>query len=168
MDATATDMHIIIKPMETEAEIKGKAYVHWQAWHEAYPSLVSPDFLAKLTLTRCEEMAHHWTDGILVAKDGERVVGFVGYGDRGDDAEGVGEIFALYVLSEYYGQGVGRALMEAALAHLRGYVYVCLWVLKKNARAVRFYEKCGFRPSGEEMYSERVEAYEIRMIRQGD
>ncbi len=25
----------IIKPMETDEEIRGKAYVHWKAWQEA-------------------------------------------------------------------------------------------------------------------------------------
>ena len=60
-------MDIIIKKMEIEDEIMGKAYVHWKAWHEAYPGLVSQDYLDRLTLERCEEMARRWTDGILVA-----------------------------------------------------------------------------------------------------
>ena len=29
-----------IKPLETEEEIKGKAFVHWQAWKEAYPESI--------------------------------------------------------------------------------------------------------------------------------
>jgi hypothetical protein len=40
--------------METEDEIKGKAYVHWRAWHEAYPDLVSQEYLNQLTLEKCE------------------------------------------------------------------------------------------------------------------
>jgi len=157
-------MDIVIKKMETDREIQGKAYVHWKAWHEAYPGLVSADYLDKLTLARCEEMARRWTDGILVAKDGDRVVGFVGCGDRGDEAPGVGEVFALYVLRQYYGTGLGRRLMEAALEQLHGYEEICLWVLKENARAIRFYRKCGFRPDGTETFSERIAAAEIRMI----
>ena len=27
-------MNIVIKKMETDAEIKGKAYVHWKSWQE--------------------------------------------------------------------------------------------------------------------------------------
>ena len=30
-------MGIIIKRMETDEEIKGKAFVQWKTWHEAYP-----------------------------------------------------------------------------------------------------------------------------------
>lgn len=157
-------MNVEIKKMETDEEIRGKAYVHWKTWHEAYPGLVSADYLDKLTRERCEEMAFRWRDGLLIAKDGERVVGFVGLGDRGDEAPGVGEIFALYVLPDYYGTGVARKLMEAALARLRRYGEICLWVLKANGRAIRFYEKCGFRPNGEELFSTRVDAAEIKMV----
>lgn len=157
-------MGITIKKMETEDEIKGKAYVHWKAWHEAYPGIVSQDYLDRLTLEKCEAIAHKWRDGIFVAKDQERIVGFVGCGDRGDEAPGVGEVFSIYVLSEYYGKGVGQALMEAALKQLKGYAEICLWVLKVNKRAIRFYEKFGFRPDGTEMVSSACKALEIRMV----
>ncbi len=156
-------MGIIIKKMETDSEIKGKAYVHWRAWHEAYPNLVNRDFLDRFSLEKAEEMAFRWTDGLIVAKDGDRVVGFVGYGDRGEEAPETGEIFALYVLSGYYGTGVGKQLMDAGLEQLKGYPQICLWVLKENKRAIRFYEKCGFRPDGREMFSQTVKAPEIRM-----
>ena len=156
-------MGITIKKMETDGEIRGKARVHWRAWHEAYAGLVDPAYLDKLTLERCEKMAFSWTDNTFVAKDGETVVGFVCWGDRGEEAPGVGEIFALYVSSEYYGTGLGRRLMEAGLAQLEGYPEVCLWVLKENGRAIRFYEKCGFRPDGTEEFHPTISADEIRM-----
>ena len=156
-------MSITIKKMETDEEIRGKAFVHWNAWHEAYAELVSRDYLDRLTLERCEKMAFSWTDNTLVAKDGEKVVGFVSWGDRGEEAPGIGEIFAMYVLSAYYGTGIGRRLMEAGLAQLEGYPEVCLWVLKENGRAIRFYEKCGFRPDGTEEFHPTISADEIRM-----
>ena len=151
--------------METDDEIRGKAYVHWKAWHEAYPGLVSDEYLDKLTLEKCEKMAYSWTDNLIVAKDNGRVIGFVGFGDRGDEAPGIGEIFAMYVLSEYYGTGVAQKLMEAGLRQLEGYPKVCLWVLRENKRAIRFYEKCGFSPDGEEMISPNLGVSEIRMVR---
>ncbi len=156
-------MDITIKKIETDDEIRGKAFVHWRAWHEAYPGLVSQAYLDRLTLEKCENMAFRWPDQLIVAKDGKRVVGFVGYGDRGEEAPEIGEIFALYVLSDYYGTGVAQRLMAAGLAQLKAYPQVCLWVLKENRRAIRFYEKCGFRADGEEMVSAAVDAEEIRM-----
>ncbi|MBR3259041.1 MAG: GNAT family N-acetyltransferase, partial [Eggerthellaceae bacterium] len=45
--------------------------------------------------------------------------------------------------------GVGRTLMEAALARLDN-AQVAVWVLAGNSRAIRFYEKCGFTLDGAE------------------
>ncbi len=157
-------MNIELKKMETDDEIKGKAFVHWKAWHVAYPGLVSQRYLDAMTLEKCEKMAYSWLDNLIVAKEKGRVIGFVGYGDRGDEAPDIGEIFALYVLSEYYGKGVAQQLMKAGLQHLANYPQICLWVLKENKRAIRFYEKCGFVPTGEEMISPNIEAAEIRMV----
>ena len=66
-------MGIELKQLETEEEIRGKAFVHWRCWHEAYPGLVSAAYLDALTLEKCETVASRWTDGILIAKDGGRV-----------------------------------------------------------------------------------------------
>ena len=83
-------MNIIIKRMETDEEIKGKAFVHWKAWHEAYPDLVSQEYLDNLTYEKCESMAFSWRDNLIVAMDGNTVIGFVGYGDRGEESPNAG------------------------------------------------------------------------------
>lgn len=158
-------MGIEIKKMETDSEIRGKAFVHWQSWQEAYPGLVRQEYLDALTLEKCEQIAFNWPDQLLVAKDGDRVVGFAGYGHRDEDPADVGEVFALYVLKEYYGKDVGRRLMNAALEQLEGrYPEICLWTLKENKRAIRFYQKCGFYPDGKEKENRNIEATEIRMV----
>jgi len=95
--------------------------------------------------------------------DGNTVIGFVGYGNRGEDSPNVGEIFALYILSDYYGTGVGLKLMQAGLKELSSYPEVHLWVLKGNKRAIRFYEKYGFVPTGKELVSSIINATEIEM-----
>lgn len=71
---------IVIKKMESEDEINGRGYVHYKSWHEAHPGLVDPGYLERHTLEKCVAIAHRWPDNILVAKDGEKVIGFVGYG----------------------------------------------------------------------------------------
>ena len=156
-------MPIQIKEMETDEEIRGKAFVHWKSWQETYPGMMDEAYLASRTLEKCEEQAFRWRDNILVAKDGQDVVGFIGYGAAGEALPETGEVFALYVLGAYCGQGVGTALMDAALARLAGYPRVWLWVLKENKRAIRFYEKSGFRPDGAEKFGETVGAAGIRM-----
>lgn len=144
-------MSIAIKKMESDDEIKGKAYVHWKSWQEAYPGIVDQRYLDALTLDKCEKRAYQWPDNIIIAKDGESVVGFVGYGKyRNDDLKNAGEVFAIYILSEYYGKGVGYRLMNAALSQLAEYPRIAVWVLKNNNRAIRFYERCGYRFDGKE------------------
>lgn len=39
-----------------------------------------------MTEEKCKAIAHKWTDNILVAKDGDKVIGFVGYGKYRDDS----------------------------------------------------------------------------------
>ena len=154
---------IVIKEMESDDEIKGKAYVHFKSWHEAYKGIVSDEYLEKMTAEKCEALSYKWRDRVITAKDNGRVVGFVGYGES-SELQGYGEIFALYVLSEYYGTGVGQMLLDAAFEKLAEYPHKCLWVLKENKRARRFYEKNGFYPDGAEKFSPMIAAVGIRMI----
>lgn len=140
---------IIIKPMETDSEIEGKAYVHYQSWQESYRGLIDPAYLAGMTLERCTQTAYQWRENILVAKDGERVVGFAGYGKAQDCGEGIGEVFAIYVLSQYYGKQVGYRLMKAAIGMLPDCKEIVVWVLEGNERAIGFYRRFGFCFDGE-------------------
>ena len=107
-------------------------------------------------------------DGILtlIAVDGERVVGFADCGRcRDDDLPSAGEVYALYVLKEYCGRGVGTSLMRSALEALRDYRQIAVWVLRKNGRAIRFYEGFGYRFDGREQILQLGTAVaEARMI----
>ena len=142
-------MEIEIKQMKSDDEIRGKAYVHWKSWQDAYSGLVDRSYLDKLTIEKCTDIAFRWPDNILVAKEKGAVIGFVGYGVCGDDAlPETGEVFAIYVLKEYYGKKVGHALMQAALKKLSEYKRIAVWVLEGNRRAIKFYEKFGFRFDG--------------------
>lgn len=140
-----------IKKMETENEINGKAYVHYKSWHENYLDLVDEGYMETITLEKCTAIAHRWPDNILVAKDGDRVIGFVAYGAYRDSTQPEqGEIYAIYVLAAYHGQMVGYTLMNAALEELSDYKKIAVWVLKGNKKAIQFYERYGFHFDGTE------------------
>jgi ribosomal protein S18 acetylase RimI-like enzyme len=68
-------------------------------------------------------------------------------------------VVGMYVAPEAAGQGVGRALMEALLAHARdaGIQSLVLTVTDGNPAATRLYERAGFRSFGVEPDAIRVE-----------
>ena len=139
----------LIKEMESEEEVHGKAYVHYKSWHETYTGLVDTEYMSGITLEKCIKVAHKWRENILVAKDGDKIIGFVGYGAYRDATlPEHGEVYAIYVLEEYHGLKVGYALMNAAIEKLTDYKKIAVWVLKDNNKAIRFYERYGFRYDG--------------------
>jgi GNAT superfamily N-acetyltransferase len=88
---------------------------------------------------------------ILVAEIDERLVGVAGAGPARDlDPAATGELYALYVHPDVWGNGYGFALHEAAVRHLaaKGFGSAVLWVLDGNRRARRFYERRGWRTDG--------------------
>lgn len=56
------------------------------------------------------------------------------------------EIERIYVLKDFYGQGIGLKLLEKAIAIAREKHLKSIWlgVWERNHRALRFYEKNGF------------------------
>lgn len=160
-------MSITIKKMETEQEKRGKAYVQWKSWQETYTGLVDQRFLDELTLEKCEEITSAYPAGVLVAIDGERVVGFIGIGPcRHADLSGAGEVYAIYLLRDYHGRGIGKELMRAGLEELKAFSRVAVTVLKNNKKAIRFYECCGFCTDGcEQEILLGSPITEIRMIK---
>ena len=154
-------MELVIKAMETDSEICGKAYVHWKAWHETYRGMIDDAYLDALTYEKCEALAYRWRRNTLVAMDGEKVVGFAAY-DRRDET--TGEVFALYVLGAYQGKGIGYALMNRCIEALFGCETVYVRALKANEKAIAFYERYGFVRDGfEEQITLGTPVTEIRL-----
>jgi diamine N-acetyltransferase len=60
----------------------------------------------------------------------------------------------VYVLNEFLGEGIGKALMRQVLAEAR-WRAPTLWldVLHENKRAIEFYQKHGFAVTGEDAYT---------------
>jgi GNAT superfamily N-acetyltransferase len=66
------------------------------------------------------------------------------------DMPGYGELCALYVDPQHWGQGLGIALVSAARAQMfeHGFRKAILWVLTGNVRAERFYQNDGWAADG--------------------
>lgn len=87
-------------------------------------------------------------DRTVVAVHVEKVIGFMRVGKTKD--VGVAGITYLFVLREYWGIGVGQALMSKATDFMRdfGFASALLYVYRDNVRGRRFYEWLGWKPDG--------------------
>jgi ribosomal protein S18 acetylase RimI-like enzyme len=90
---------------------------------------------------------------LLLAEEDGRPVGYAMVSETGGQATlqtgaRMAELETLSVAEGERGQGIGRALMDAAYAVMRelGVTEVMLYVLEGNDGAVRFYERLGMRP----------------------
>lgn len=143
------------------------ARVHVLTWRVTYRGMVPDAHLDGLSVSKRKD---NWRQvineldppaaGAFVALDGTDVVGFVHFcPSRDGDADAkVGEITAIYVHPERWGEGIGRGLIELAVDSLdeAGFSSATLWVLDGNARARRFYEGAGWMTDGATRRDERV------------
>lgn len=64
------------------------------------------------------------------------------------------EIERIYVLKSHHGKNIGKLLVdcavEVAIKHQLQYIWLGVW--EKNTRAIRFYEKQGFRKFGTHIF----------------
>ena len=156
----------MIKQLETQEEINGMGFVLCQSWHETYTGLIDQEYLNQITVEKGVKIAAAQKNHAMIALVDKQVIGLVGYGPyRDEDDCRVGEIYAIYVLARFQGKKVGYQLMNAALEKLSDYDEIVLWVLKGNEKAIRFYERYGFRFDGmEKKILMGTEQTELRMI----
>lgn len=135
------------------ADVLSVARVHVRSWQSAYRSLLPDAYLDALNV---EERAARYTFGspdpatpdTIVAEEGGTIRGFATTAPARDpDAEGCGELAALYVHPDSWGHGFGAALVVAARERLvsAGFSHAVLWILAGNTRAERFYQRDGWR-----------------------
>jgi L-amino acid N-acyltransferase YncA len=138
------------------SDARAIAEVHVAAWRSAYRSQVPDEVLATLSVDDREAMwartAARDDQYLWVAEREGRILGFASSGPCGDDDAdtATGQVYAIYLLPEAIGAGIGRALFARATDDLwaHGYRRATLWVLASNARARRFYEMAGWRADG--------------------
>lgn len=132
------------------SEISIKTYV------EAFGHAFTPDELEERLEKRSVRFYNDVfdKDTILLAEDDGKIVGYVQFGDATFEMDGVSlgdqELQRIYVLAEYQGKGIGKALIEMALANPRlknaKKVYLDVW--EENFKAQKLYKSYGFEEAG--------------------
>ena len=140
---------------------------HLACWREAYSELVDPHRLES-ALAAVDERTARWRrilagdHGTCVAEHLGRIVGFAAAGPgRDDDLDLATDLYALYTRQAYWGHGLGRRLLTAAVGNADSFS----WVFRDNLRARAFYARNGYRPDGAEKREEQLGGIEIRMVR---
>lgn len=148
------------------------AHLHLDVWDDAYTGLM-PQGILDDRRERVAERVERWRENLTSGEhatylavgddpDGPGLLGFASAGPgRDNDVDLELELSALYVRAAHWGDGVGYALLQAAIGDRAAY----LWVLARNERGIAFYERQGFRLDGTE--DEHDEGRHVRMVRAG-
>lgn len=115
----------------------------WHAgWHDAHPGHVPEELTVARTLAEFHQRAPHRVGDTTVAEVDGVLVGFVMV---------VGaEVEQVYVAAPYRGSGVAEVLLDESVRQVAagGHAQAWLAVVVGNARARRFYERCGWSDDG--------------------
>lgn len=157
--------------VEGTADVRAITRINALAWREAYADLLPDDVIAQLgadpsdeQLREMADRLEHELDGIHLAEsDGAaRGYSYVRWGEEtkdfvGENGAGLKEI---YVEPEYWGEGIGTALLERGLDALPEDVErVRLEMLEGNETGHRFYAARGFARTGSSEFEIAGEAY---------
>jgi ribosomal protein S18 acetylase RimI-like enzyme len=146
----------------TEADAEGIARVHIETWQATYAGVLPDSYLIGMSQA---DMARQMRANITAGKDSivtlvaERrgvatATEILGFGSAGAARDVTllydGEIYTLYVSSDWQGQGVGKLLLGALFRTLfeRGMEDAMLWVLSANPSRF-FYQHMGGVPIGQ-------------------
>jgi ribosomal protein S18 acetylase RimI-like enzyme len=130
------------------------------------PSDLAAHLKQKLSPNRVAEYLDR--DAVLIAESTTVLLGYVQFGEA--DLPGWFAIRRLYVTPSSQDQGLGSALMRAALAdpRMQAAEQITLEVWEQNIRARKFYERFGFREIGRRPFvvaSGRVTGYDLIMAK---
>ncbi len=132
----------------TQEDAGSISRVHVESWRTTYRGIVSDQFLADLNV---EERVVRWREVlesdpyIFIAEREGEVIGFISGGAIRETLEEYdAELFAIYLLAEGQGKGIGTSLLMelAKCLEVGGFQSMAVWVLEANASR-GFYEKSG-------------------------
>lgn len=131
------------------ADAKGMAKVHVDSWRTTYANIIPDEYIKNLTYENREK---RWKEkipkgGIFAAENEEgHIVGFASGGKErsGKYPEYPGELYAIYILKEYQGKGIGTLLVKTIIEELqRQNINSMIVVVLEDNSARHFYEGLG-------------------------
>jgi len=150
-------MEEILLRQAITSDAKDIAKVQVLTWQNTYLGLIPDSYLQSLEI---DQSTKNWTKRIespvqdtqtIVATIDGVIVGYIGVGPcRDSDASERGELYTIYVEPSRQGLGVGSELIREGNRFLKSKSFqkATLWVFDKNAKAIKYYESHGWKPTG--------------------
>lgn len=134
----------------SEEEIKNIARIYVNSWRTTYHGLVPDDYLDNLSYQEAEQKWFNFLNNknepfiYIAINHAGKMIGFAA-GKSIDDEKFEGELYALYLLKESRGLGVGKRLVSAIAKHFKeeGITSMMVWVMEQNKSGLGFYERMG-------------------------
>jgi len=155
-----------------EAKIQDSAAiarVHIDSWRTTYKGIVSDNYLSAMSFPKRKQNweeffqdTDHLQFAFVAEVENDQIIGFASGGvNRNETTDYQGELYAIYILREYQGKGIGRQLTEAIAKRLfqEGKRSMWVWVLERNP-ACRFYESLG----GKRVYQKEIDIGDKTLI----
>ena len=158
-------MDVIVRHMQ-EKDIQQVQQVAQTSWHDTYADIVSfearDSFLQaayneSVMQNRMENSFFH------VAEVKGEIVGFANFTPVTE--EGKTELAAIYLYPEQQGRGIGTALLDEGLHHIKGVKEVMVDVEKENEKGNTFYKARGFEVVDE--FEENFAGSILKTVRMG-
>lgn len=147
---------VTIRPAKP-SDARAIARIHVETWQNTYAGILPDAYLTALSVA---ERLKLWQSVLakrdhgltMVAEDADH--GVIGFGNAGparadslpSGSRWNGEIYTLYLLPDWHGQGIGRLLLQGLFERLKrlGRTRIVLWVVEANPTRF-FYEAMGGR-----------------------
>jgi len=131
------------------SDVPSISRVYAESWKTTYDGLVPDIFLkgmtepaaAKIFTESLQPNSFSYFFHVVETEEG-RLVGFADGGkERSRPEQGVGELYAIYILKEFQKKGIGRQLFDAAVQSLlkSGLNSMIVWILEASPYR-KFYE----------------------------
>lgn len=122
--------------------------IHYQFTQEKYADTFPDEFMELQTLKRSIRLAEEEYRNILVAADGDTILGYIQYGDpHSPYPEHTCSIEQIHVLPVYRRNRIATALLLEAMNHIPA-ESMNLTVYRIHTEAIAFFKYHGFRYSG--------------------
>lgn len=126
-------------------DVKEIAKVHVDSWRTTYAGIVPDQYLKELSYTEKEQLWNQVVPkgNVFVAEKDGQIVGFAcgGRASNVNEQKNEGELYTVYLLQKYQGQGIGRKLVNEVANYMinMGINSMVVSVLEENS-ACKFYE----------------------------